>query len=290
MTEIPHIDLETLLGRYEVLLLDAYGVLVHSAGALPGAARLVDTLNRAGKSYYVLTNDASKLPATAASRYRRFGLTIDPDRIITSGLLLEGHFAAHHLQGARCVVLGTEDSRHYVAQAGGRIVPPAQPFDVLVVADEFGFPFVETVDAALSGLFRAIDAQRTVHLVLPNPDLIYPSGAGFGIAAGSIALMLEAALRLRYPHRTDLAFARLGKPHRAMFDEALRRSRTRNMVMIGDQVEADIGGANEFGLDSVLVGTGVTSPLAADGPARFRPSYYMGSLEPSQPQPSTPKK
>ena len=278
MTDIPHIDVETLLRRYEVLLLDAYGVLVHSAGALPGAAHLVDTLNGAGKSYYVLTNDASKLPATAAARYQGYGLAIDRDRIITSGLLLEGHFAEHRLIGARCVVLGTEDSRRYVAQAGGRVVPPSPLFDVLVVADEFGFPFLETVDAALSALFRALDEQRTVHLVLPNPDLIYPSGEGFGIASGSVALMFEAALQLRYPNRTDLRFARLGKPHAAMFAEALRRSGTRNMVMVGDQIEADIGGAHDFGLDSVLVGTGVSAAAFAPELARFQPTYLMPSL------------
>ncbi len=279
MTDIPLIDVATLLRRYEVVLLDAYGVLVHSDGALPGAAHLVDTLNRSGKSYYVLTNDASRLPGAAARRYQAYGLAIDAGRIITSGLLLEDHFARHGLVGARCVVLGTEDSRRYVAQAGGRMVTPSEVFDVLVVADEHGFPFLETVDAALSGLFRAIDAELTVHLVLPNPDLIYPSGQGFGIAAGSIAFVLEAALGLRYPHRTDLHFVRLGKPHRAMFAEALRRSGTRNMVMVGDQLEADIGGAHRFGLDSVLVGTGVATPPAVDGaPAHAQPTYLLASL------------
>lgn len=283
MTAVPRIDVETLLRRYEVVLLDAYGVLVHSGGALPGAAHLVDRLNGAGKPYYVLTNDASKLPATAASRYQAYGLAIDSNRIITSGLLLEDHFAANRLVGARCVVLGTEDSRRYVAQAGGRIVPPSAVFEVLVVADEFGFPFLETVDATLSGLCRAVDEHRSVHLVLPNPDLIYPSHEGFGIAAGSIALMLEAALRLRYPHRSDLAFARLGKPHRAMFAEALRRSGTRNMVMVGDQLEIDIGGAHQFGLDSVLVGTGVTAALVDGEPGGFRPTYLLPSLSDSIP-------
>jgi hypothetical protein len=62
------IDVESLLRRYEVVLLDAYGVLVHSGGALPGAAHLIDTLNAAGKPYYVLTHDASKLPASGADR------------------------------------------------------------------------------------------------------------------------------------------------------------------------------------------------------------------------------
>jgi HAD superfamily hydrolase (TIGR01450 family) len=278
VTAVPETDVAALLRRYDVLLFDAYGVLVHSAGALPGAAELVARLNTAGKSYYILTNDASKLPTTAAARYRGYGLAIDAERIITSGLLLEHYFAAHHLAGARCVVLGTEDSRRYVSGAGGEIVGPRESFDVLVVADEFGYPFLETVDQALSGLFRAIDRQHAVHLVLPNPDLIYPAPDGFGIAAGSIALMFEAALRLRYPHRSELRFTRLGKPHAAIFAEALRRTGTRNMVMVGDQLEADIGGAHDFGLDAVLVATGINTPSLTTAPPRLHPTYLLRSL------------
>jgi len=278
VTAVPETDVTALLRRYDVLLFDAYGVLVHSAGALPGAAELVDRLNTAAKPYYILTNDASKLPATAAARYQGYGLAIDAERIITSGLLLERHFAAHHLAGARCVVLGTEDSRRYVSGAGGAIVGPRESFDVLVVADEFGYPFLETVDQALSGLFRAIDRQHAIHLVLPNPDLIYPAPDGFGIAAGSIALVFEAALRLRYPHRSDLRFTRLGKPHAAIFAEALRCAGTRNMVMVGDQLEADIGGAHDFGLDAVLVDTGINTPALSTAPTRLHPTYLLRSL------------
>jgi len=149
---------------------------------------------------------------------------------------------------------------------------------VLVIADEFGYPFLETVDQALSGLFRAVDRGHAVHLVLPNPDLIYPAADGFGIAAGSIALVFEAALRLRYPHRSDLRFTRLGKPHAAMFAEALRRTGTRNMVMVGDQLEADIGGAHDFGLDSVLVDTGVNVHSLTAGSVRTQPTYLLRSL------------
>ena len=37
MDELPEINIETLIDQYEVLLLDAYGVLVHSSGILAGA-------------------------------------------------------------------------------------------------------------------------------------------------------------------------------------------------------------------------------------------------------------
>lgn len=276
---IPEVSVETLLERYRVILLDAYGVLVHSGGAMPGAVEFIRRLNASGKSYFVLTNDASKLPFTAAARYQRYGLTLEPARIITSGTLLENYFAAHDLIGARCAVLGPPDSLRYVEEAGGAIVPVDSTFEVLVIADESGFPFLETVDAAFTSLCQSLDGGQDVHLVLPNPDLIYPTGAhAFGFAAGTIATMFEGALRVRYPQRDDLRFARLGKPHEALFAETLRRSGTRNMVMIGDQLETDIRGARAFGLDAAWITTGVTDATLTDMPPALRPTYVLRSL------------
>ena len=281
MKTIPQVTIEKLIADYSVVLLDAYGVLVDIQGALPGATNLIEKLNRMQKPYFILTNDASKLPETSACLYGRFGLDIAPDRIITSGTLLKDYFRANHLNDASCVVLGPEDSQRYVEAAGGRLVSEHEAFDVLVLADEEGFPFLETVDAVLTALFHKLDRRESVHLILPNPDLIYPKADdGFGITSGCIALMIEAALQLRYPNRDQLSFARLGKPHAAMFQEALRHSGTRDMVMIGDQLETDIRGANAFGIDSVLIDTGVTPINTVDLSDRNHPTYRLADLDP----------
>jgi HAD superfamily hydrolase (TIGR01450 family) len=282
MDKIQEITIETLIDRYEVLLLDAFGVLVHSSGTLAGAAELITELNRSAKPYYILTNDASRLPATAAARFQYMGLAIEIDRIITSGSLLKGYFAQNRLIGSRCVVLGPEDSVRYVELAGGLVVTPDNEFDVVVIGDESGFPFLDTVDSVLSGLIRKLDHGEKFHLVLPNPDLIYPkSDREFGITGGGIALILEAALHQRYPGRTNLHFDRLGKPHDAIFKEALRRSGTRNMVMIGDQLATDIRGARAFGLDSVLIASGIANMHAitvVDDDDHLLPTYAMQTI------------
>ena len=283
MNDLRQITIDELMERYAVLLLDAYGVLVHSTGILAGAAGLIEKLEQASKPYYIVTNDASRLPATAAARFQGLGLPIEAGRIITSGALLEGYFDRHRLAGSRCAVLGPRDSERYVELAGGGVVEPSEVFDVLIVADESGFPFLETVDTVLTGLIRRFDRGEHVHLLLPNPDLIYPksgpqpgsSEPGFGITSGSIALIIETALHQRYSNRGGLTFEKLGKPHTAIFEEAQRRSGTRNMVMIGDQLATDIRGANAFGLDSVLVRSGVThaGTIPADGD--LRPTFML---------------
>lgn len=268
------ISLEQLIARYDTLLFDAYGVLIHNSGALPGASELINRLNQIGKPYLILTNDASRLATTASARYQGYGLAITPERIFSAGSLLAGHFQQHHLTGKRCLVLGPEDSRQLVANAGGQPVVAGDDFEVLVVADEMGYPLLETVDTTLSALCRRLDQNLPIHLILPNPDLIYPKATGFGITAGSIAMILEAALQLRYPGHDDLRFIRLGKPHAAIFQAAQARSPGK-LVMIGDQLETDIRGAQGCGIASVLVRSGITSSAS---PLNPRPDYVIDSV------------
>src|SRR6185503_7687100 len=275
----PLTSIEQLIECYDALLFDAYGVLVHVSGAMPDAPKLIKRLNRIEKPYCIVTNDASRLPNKAAARYRSYGLDVDAENIITSGGLLPEYFAKHRLRGARCVVLGPADSRRYVELAGGELVPADAEFDALVIGDESGFPFLETVDTALTTLFKQLDAGRHVHLVLPNPDLIYPSGVdSFGIAAGGVALLFEAALRRRYRDRAGLEFARLGKPYPHLYEAAMALCDTRDVVMIGDQLETDIAGAIACGIDSALLTTGVSLDNIASLPEALRPTWHVKSL------------
>lgn len=282
MNAIPHATIDQLIDRYDALLLDAYGVLVNRDGPLPGAAELIATLNRLDKPYFLLTNTAARLPEHAAERYRGFGLALEAGRILTAGMLLKPYFAAHGLAGRRCAVLGPEDSHRYVADAGGRLVAADGDFEVLLIGDQVGFPFLEAVDAVLSRLIDRFDRDRPVALILPNPDLIYPKATGFGITSGMLALMFEAALRQRYPGHPGTRFVRLGKPEAGLFELAANRAGTRNLVMVGDQLDTDIQGAHDFGIDSALVPGGVAGmahPVSARG---ARPGYLLGSIRPGR--------
>ena len=88
---------------------------------------------------------------------------------------------------------------------------------------------------------------------------------------------MEAVLRERYPSK-DLGFVCLGKPHSPIFEEAVRRAGTRDMVLFGDQLHTDILGARRFGIDSVLVLSGVTRISPCEWPEEMRPTYVLESL------------
>ncbi len=275
-----HVKLADVLDRYDAVLLDAFGVLVDGTSALRGAAELVAELGRRRLPYLVVTNDASRLPSTASERFRRFGLDIAEADVLTSGQLIGPYIAERGLVGARCLVLGTDDSRRYVSDAGGVVcrIEPDADVDLVAVCDDEDSPFLEGLNAGVSVIFRALDAGRAIHLCLPNPDLLFPAGGGrFGFTAGAVALLFEAAMARRYAPRR-IEFDRLGKPHRPLFEAAAGRLGTRKILMIGDQLETDIAGARRAGLDAALLLSGVSRWEAGAVDASEEPTWILDRL------------
>lgn len=266
--------------RYDGVLLDAFGVLVDSEGALPGAAELVAWLDAESRPFVVVTNDASRLPESVADKLRRGGIDVGPDRILTSGQLLTSYFRREGLTGARCVVLGPPDSVEYVRRAGGEAVDHRAardgPFDVLVIGDESGYPFLEAIDDVLGPLVAAFRAGRPPRLVVPNPDVVYPKpNLGLGLASGGVASIFETVLAAKVPEHPDRRFARLGKPQRDLFDAGRAQLGIDRAVMFGDTPATDLAGARAAGLDAALVLTGVTRTADGVTPA---PDWVVRSL------------
>lgn len=248
---------DPLLGRYDGVLIDAYGVLVDGQGPLPGAGELIAELARRGKPFAIVTNDASRSQATYVERFAGYGWEIPAERIVTAGSLVPKYFRERGLGGARTLVLGTPDSYAYVREGGGVPVElvPGVEIDAVAICDDEGTPFLDGIELTLSAVIRAIDAGRRPALLLPNPDLLFPKGDGeLGFTAGAMALLVEAGLARRFPGR-GLVFDRLGKPSPDLFVEAARRLAISpaRLVMIGDQLETDIAGANAAGIDAAFV-------------------------------------
>jgi len=151
--------------------------------------------------------------------------------------------------------------------------------EAIVLCDDAGFDFFAGMNIALNAILRRLDKGAPLSLILANPDLIYPTSENeMWLTAGSMAVMLEAALQARFPGAVLPSFVPLGKPHRPIFEKAAKLSGGGAMVMIGDQLLTDVKGAIDFGIDSVLVGYGVTALSAAEAAGPLKPTYLLPSL------------
>ena len=271
---------EFLLAHYEVLLIDAFGVLMDTQGALPGAVAFINELNRSEKPYFILSNSSLYNAQQNQANYLRRGLEISKERIITSGALLPKWMRAQNLTGKRFLVLGPEPTKNLIRDGGGFITDDrAEDVDVIVLGHQSGFDFVDGMDHAITLVFRSIESGKALPVILPNPDVIYPKEKDcYGITAGSLGLILREAVNLRFP-QSSFQINCLGKPYPALFEEARSRVPAQSrMVMIGDQLHTDIKGAQDFGIDSVLIGTGVTKIASSVFEGAIVPTYVMDTL------------
>lgn len=286
MTE--KITLNQLAERYDALLFDSYGVLVNESTGLPGARELIAWLEANGKNYLIVTNDASLSIPIRTAKFVEQGVPVPADRIVNSGSLIPHFFSENGLVGTPTAVFGSPDAIEYARSGGAKIVSMDhfEEASIFVLADDAGFDWRSGMNELISVLNRKVLDGEEFTLLLPNPDLIYPSGQPtYSFAAAALADMIESALTRLFGDNPRHRFVRLGKPFAPIFEEARRRAGAeRSLVMIGDQLETDIAGANSYGIDSAVVTTGINRLHTTRGlsslPLETRPTYLLESICP----------
>jgi len=255
-------DFKSLLENYKIIFFDAYGVIKNYKGPIPGIEKTFNWLNEQQKSYYIITNDASRSPELLAESYIKNGLShITADKIISSGMLAKEFLDLKVKQGL-VAYLGTEDSAHYIEHPGLKTLPLQEmnesninDITALVLLDDEGFDWMDGLNKAVNLLRR-----RTIPAIVANPDGAYPmSKREVGIAIGGLSYMIEKI--------TGRKFIRFGKPDSQIFMFALENIlpihphiTKKDILMVGDTLHTDILGGNKFGLDTALVLTGNLLP------------------------------
>ena len=280
-----YIDIEAIFDHYDAVFFDAYGVLVDGIDALPNAEQLVNIMNASAMNYFIVTNDASKSIESLSNKFQSQGMRIPVERIVNSGSLISGYYRDEDLVGRPTLVLGTKDSRTYVSGSCAKILSldsNSEP-DVILFTHSSPYDWESTLKHLLNLVSKRFKQKTPVRMVLPNTDFIYQDGkADFGMGAAAFVETLEEALMRLHGKHEVLRAAKLGKPHPPIFTEAIRRAGSNNAIMIGDQLETDILGANNVGLDSAVVTTGInkrSNPKEfKDMPDDLTPRYILTSL------------
>jgi HAD superfamily hydrolase (TIGR01458 family) len=238
------------------ILLDIDGVLHVSGEAIPGAADAVRALRADGHRLRFVTNNTTRARARLARELQGIGIELDEDEVSTTPIA-----AGKLLEGMRVLALTMSSVREDLAP---HVTLVEEEADAVLVggADETA----ETGEVfAYENLNRAFAALREgSRLVCLHKNRWWQTAGGPLLDAGAFVAGLEYAAQVEAEV--------VGKPTAAYFEAALAEleSTPSEAVMVGDDVEADIGGAKQIGMRGVLVRTG-----------KFRPA----ALEEADPQP-----
>lgn len=259
--------LSPLLAGYDNVVLDLDGCIWVGERATPGAPEAIAALRGAGKRLVFLTNDARRSPEEYVRKLWGLGIQASLEEVLTAGGAIQ-HFLAGR-QRANVYVIGSPAIFRHVADAGHRIVNRtgrADTADVVVVSGHDEFDYSELRDATQAVLAGA-------ELLGANRDRTFPREDGMWPGTGSIIAALEYA--------TERTARIVGKPQREIFHAALERLGEGRTLVVGDRLDADLGGAAAAGLDGAIVLTGVASreqAEAADDPGPVAIAADLHSL------------
>ena len=245
------------------VLLDIDGVLTVSWEPLAGAVEAVRALRDAGLLLVLVTNTSSRTRARIAELLADAGFPVDADAVLTAAAATAAHLREHH-PGARCMLLNSGDVAEDLE--GVTLVGPDDEPEVVVL----GGAGPEFTYEALNGVFAHL--QRGAALVAFHRNLYWRTDQGLQLDTGAVLLGLEKA--------ADTEATIVGKPSAAFFTAALRAAGVSadHAVMVGDDLEADVLGAQAAGITGVLVRTGKFRESDEQGAHGERPRHIVDSV------------
>ena len=243
--------------RVEGLLIDLDGTLYTNDGPVEGAREAIERLDRAGISYRFVTNATHRPKRDLASHLETLGLPAEEDRIFTPATAVAERLRT---EGLSCFPLVEESLLEDLE--GVRITGDA-PGCVLVGNLGEGFTY-----GRLDAAFRHLMAGAEL-VALSKNRYWQRAGGGLALDAGPFVAALEYA--------SGKSATGVGKPERAFFELALENLGlpSREVAMVGDDPELDVGGAQAAGLRAILVETGRYRP-GAESP--LRPDLVLESV------------
>jgi HAD superfamily hydrolase (TIGR01458 family) len=245
-------------GMIRGLLLDLEGVLYESGHTIAGAADAVRELADAGLRIRYLTNTTTRSRRAIVERLRSMGIFIDPQHLFTPS-------------AAACRLIERDGIRRLHLAAPSALCEDFAVFE-LVEADPEAVVMGDLHKGftwhRLNQLFQML--RSGARLVALHRNRYCRRESGISLDLGPFVAALEYA--------ADIRAEVVGKPARAFFDLALDDLGldADEVVMVGDDIEADIGGAQNAGLRAIQVETGKYTPRDREHPT-VRPDLIIHS-------------
>ena len=233
------------------------GVVYNAGTPIAGAAETIAWVRERGIPFRFVTNTTSRSRAHLVEKLAGFGIAASEGDILTPAVA-----AADRLRSE-----GASDLALFVRPAAR-----GEFAGLTTVPDDAERGAAHVVIGDLGELWDYRTLNRAFRLLHHNPEasLIALGMTRYWLAEDGIALDV-APFVAALEHATGRAPRVFGKPAAAFFQAAATAlgAAPGELVMVGDDIHADIGGAQSAGLRGVLVKTG-----------KFRPSDLEGGVRP----------
>ena len=240
-------SLHEIKKNYTVFLFDQWGVIHNGKNLYPNAEKIFKDLLEEDKLIYVISNSGKK----SSDNIRRLQ-QMGAENILKTEIITSGDVCLHYLSENKnpCKDLGLKFfpigiDYPLLNDTQFRKVHSLTDANFLLLSSTSGFYDFENTYSLMK---TAINLE--IPLVCSNPDILGISGNDVHPSTGDLAL---------YYKKNGGKTYFFGKPGVEIYDFVHSKSlRHKNeMIMIGDSLFNDIAGANNFGIDSLLIRNGI---------------------------------
>jgi phospholysine phosphohistidine inorganic pyrophosphate phosphatase len=246
------------------ILLDMDGVLYNDQAPIPGAAEAVSWLSSCGVPFLFVTNTSSRGRDALVTKLQGFGIEAEVARIHTPCVAASKWLAA---RAVRPVSLFVREAAR--AEFGGLpLVSDEAPAECgAVVIGDLGDAWDYNT---LNRAFRLLHYHPKAKLIALGMTRYWQTAGRLCLDVGPYVAALEYA-----SGRPPMVF---GKPAQAFFQAAAEQLHLApaEILMVGDDLRVDVGGAQAAGMKGALVQTGKYRPADLDG--EVRPEVVIGSI------------
>ncbi len=242
--QTPNIDIDSLLDiadQADAFVFDAFGVLNVGDTPIAGAAERLEQLRARGHAIRILSNAASYNHEGATLKFRKLGMTIASEEVITS----RDATLANLEPGTWGCIAAPSDDLSDLPTPTVRLGDDPAEYDKV---DGILFLSTETWTLARQELLERTLISRPRPLVIANADLVAPRDFGFSLEPGHFGHLLadRGIENIRF----------FGKPFPEVYElveTTLPNIPLDRIVMCGDTLHTDIVGAAARGWRTVLV-------------------------------------
>ncbi len=230
------------LKKVKALFLDLDGVLWHGSKPIGDLENIFAKLSRAEIRPYIGTNNATLTPSAYQKKLRNFGVTIDPEQVMSPAVAAAWLFQTQFPSKPVVHVFGSPALKEYLSNNGFQLSD--ERADVVLTSLDKEMTYKKVAVA-----MRLINKGATFYAT--NTDPILASEEGWLPGGGVIVNAVTTC--------TGKTPVVIGKPEPFMIKLVMEKFNLNceELIAVGDRYDTDILGGIRAGCKTVLVQTGV---------------------------------
>ena len=250
--------------KYAVYMIDLDGTIYRGKEKIPAAKRFIERLQEHDIPFLFVTNNSTQAPIKVVENLaNNFDIHVKEENVYTSALATADYIADLDKDKRSVYVIGEVGLKQAILDRGFRF-EETNP-DYVVVGLDYDVTYHKFELATLA-------IKRGAKFIGTNADTNLPNERGLVPGAGSVIALVECSTQQKATY--------IGKPETIIMEKALERLGLPKdeVVMVGDNYMTDIKAGINFGIDTMLVYTGVSTRELVRK-QEIAPTIELGSLD-----------